>query len=114
MLEKLAAESWIAKLLYIVAFVAAASAAYLLLLPLHSWVSAAYPALDNPAIGIVVGLVLAAPVYPVEDRFIRSLPNPDITQYPPLPPGRLFQNIRPLSVGIVAGSVILFVASSHA
>ena len=112
MLEKLAAEPWITKLLHIVAFVTAACAAYLLLLPLHRWVSAAYPALDNPAVGILIGFVLAAPVYPVEDRFLRRLTERDITQYPsPLKP---FRPIQPVSMGILVGCVVLFAASSHA
>jgi len=112
MLEKLAAESWIAKLLHIVAFVTAACGTYFLLLPLHQWVSATYPALDNPAVGIVIGFVLLALVYPLEERFLRRLTERDITQYPS--PQKLFRTIQPVSIGIFIGCVVLYGASSHA
>jgi hypothetical protein len=112
MLEKLTAESWTAKLLHIAAFVTAACGTYFLLLPLHHWVSATYPALDNLVVGILVSFVLIAPVYPLEERFLRRFTERDITQYPS--PQKAFRPIKPVSMGILVGCVVLYGASSHA
>ena len=67
-----------------------------------------YPVLDNPVVGILIGFILMAPVYPIEIRFLRRFTDREyLGQFPS--PNKLFRDIQPVSFGIAVGSLLAFV-----
>lgn len=103
MFEPPAPESWTAKILYVVAFLVSGAGTYFLMSLLHDRMSVAYRVFDNPLLGVLVGLVLAAPVFLVEDRFLLRLTGRGLTNNP------RSSSIRPVSMGIFIGCFLPYI-----
>lgn len=85
--ESIAAKSW-----HVLAFVAAALASCAISYPLRHWIIASYPGLTHWLLHAFVGLLLAAPVFLLEDRFLARRTGRDV-----------FGSVRPVTIGIVVG-----------
>lgn len=100
-------ESWLKKILSAVAFVCAAGISCLILWPLHTWVSASHPVLDNPVVGMLIGFVLMLLFSPIETRFLRRVTDREYLM--PFPVRNMaFQSILPVSYGVAAGAFLAF------
>jgi uncharacterized membrane protein len=87
-----AAESMAAKSAYVLAFLAAAGAAFVMSYPLRHWIIASYPNMTHWLLHGFVGLLLTTPIFLAEDRFLVRKTGRDV-----------FSSVRPVTIGIIVG-----------
>ena len=90
--ERSAAESIAVKSAYVIAFLVSAFTAYAVSQPLRHWVIASYPNASHWLIHAVIGLLIAAPIFVLEDRFLVRKTGRDV-----------FGSVRPVTIGMIVG-----------